>query len=141
MKSLLMKSLKLQEKNKSIIEKIDREYDKIIEDCIKYHETLSPLPQKKKEKTKLSQGHNLLIRFKEFKSCTLIFLKEDCIPFRNNLAKRDFRMMKLKQKILGCFRTEKDFQYFAIIRSFISTLKKQNKNIFIGLRTWFSGKI
>ena len=49
-------------------------------------------------------------------------------------------MMKLKQKISGCFRTEKGAEQFAIIRSFVSTLKKQNKDVLAGLLACFTGK-
>jgi transposase len=59
----------------------------------------------------------------------LKFLYHEDIPFDNNLAERDLRMMKLKQKISGCFRTTKGVETFCTIRSYISTVKKQNKNV------------
>ena len=63
----------------------------------------------------------------------LLFLERDDVPFDNNLAERDLRMMKLKQKISGCFRTEKGVEMFCRIRSYISTVKKQNKNVWEAL--------
>lgn len=62
------------------------------------------------------------------------FLYDNHIPFDNNLAERDLRMVKLKQKISGCFRTRKGAEMFCRIRSYISTIKKQGGNIWEALQ-------
>jgi transposase len=91
------------------------------------------------ERTKLEKGKrgkqkkhvavNLLERMKENRTAVLSFMENFAIPFSNNLAERDIRMMKTKQKISGCFRSEHGAKKFDRIRGFISTLKKQGKNV------------
>ena len=58
-----------------------------------------------KKRKKQRPAHNLLIRFKTFKAATLRFLTDFTVPFTNNLAEQDLRMMKVKIKISGGFRT------------------------------------
>ena len=57
----------------------------------------------------------------------------------NNLAERDVRMPKLKQKVSGCFRSAQGVAHFAIIRSYLSTLRKQSADIFKSLILTFQG--
>ena len=78
----------------------------------------------------------------ERKEDVLRFLVDPTVPFTNNQAERDIRMMKLRQKISGGFRSDQGAKIFATIRSFISTAKKQgwkiiealtsNPTVFIG---------
>jgi transposase len=84
-----------------------------------------------------SKAQRLLRRFKDFEEQTLAFLLDFRVPFDNNLAERDIRMVKLQQKISGCFRTKKGADMFYIIRSYISTAMKQNRNVMQILKTAF----
>ena len=96
----------------------------------------NPLPDnipKKKGKIKKTAAQNLLDCFKTRKEDILRFYYQQDVPFDNNLAERDLRMFKLKQKINGTFRTENGAKYFCRIASFIATLKKQGQNVWDNL--------
>jgi hypothetical protein len=80
-------------------------------------------------RSKQRQGHNLLERLKTFKTETPRFMTDFDVPFTNNLAEQDLRMMKVKMKISGCFRTFDGAEIFATLRSVVSTARKQGANI------------
>ncbi len=79
----------------------------------------------------------LMRRLKEYKQEHLRFIADFRVPFDNNQAERDLRMIKAKTKISGCFRSETGCSAFASIKSYCSTLRKNNKNIFQGLKLAF----
>ena len=72
---------------------------------------------------------NLLDRLEDYDLCVLAFLFDPDVPFTNNQGERDIRMEKVRQKISGCFRTLQGARVFARIRSYISTCRKQGRNI------------
>src|SRR6202047_5430888 len=74
-------------------------------------------------------GHNLLLRLHQRRSDVLRFLHDPSVPFTNNQAEADARMMKLRQKISGGFRAQGSADDFVVIRSVLSTAKKQSWNI------------
>jgi transposase len=76
-----------------------------------------------------SKAANLLDRLEDFDLHVLAFALFEEVPFTNNGAERDIRMVKTKQKISGCFRTLHGARVFARIRSYISTCRKQGRNI------------
>lgn len=96
-----------------------------------FHRDLPKPATKAGQRGRLKQrpGHNLLQRLKTFHIETLRFLTDFDVPFTNNLAEQDLRMMKVKMKISGAFRTLAGAQIFASLRSVISTARKHGRNI------------
>jgi hypothetical protein len=97
-----------------------------------------------KEKDYNGDDMKLLRRLKEYKDEHLRFLSDFQVPFDNNLAERDLRMIKSKTKrtkvrVSGCFRGKEGGAVFANIKSYTSTLRKNSQNIFDGLKNAFLG--
>jgi len=135
MYTLLKEASYLENPSAGLQQEISDKYDQIVTAGLKYHNGLKPF---KPNSRKRRPGHNLLLRLRDFKVETLRFLYDPDVPFTNNLAERDLRMIKLKQKVSGSFRTVRGAHIFAAIRSFVSTVKKQNKNVFQYLKSVFN---
>ena len=101
------------------IKDFNQEYDRLIQ--LGYQEQTARDPPKACCRPK---EICLLNRLKNYKTHTLSFMYESDIPFDNNQAERDLRMMKVKMKISGCFRHFSYTKIFCRIRSYISTIKK-----------------
>ena len=111
---------------KNRIEDFERNYFEILEQGLKENPDYDPRRKRKKR----TAAQNLLIRLRDFKDKTLAFMYDLKVPFDNNLAERDIRMMKLHQKISGCFRAKQGAEFCCRIRSFLSTARKQGHNRF-----------
>jgi transposase len=116
-----------------ILFRINETYSQIIAEGFEYHSLLPPLLKGKRGRQKQRAGKNLLDRLKEKRDCVLRFMYDFSVAFTNNLGEQDIRMVKVKQKISGCFRILKGGQIFCRIRSYISTARKQGWNIWDAL--------
>ena len=109
-----------------VIALIERSYDAIVAQGLAFHMAQPALAKTTRRGRRPRRvGHNLLLRLSTRKSDVLHFLTDPRVPFTNNLAERDGRMMKLRQKISGGFRSEDGAKDFAVIRSLLSTARKQ----------------
>ena len=126
----------------SQVRHFERHYQKILDEG--YAENpLPPLPpgaKKKRGPRKKTKPRNLLERLDQKRSEALAFMYDFNVPFDNNLAERDLRMMKLQQKISGSFRTEDGAETFCRIRSYVSTARKNAVGAMDALNRLFQGK-
>lgn len=86
-----------------------------------------------------TKTYNLLTRLVKYRDAVLAFMYDFSIPFTNNLAERDLRMMKVKQKISGTFRSDRGAEIFCRIRGYISTARKNRERIFGAIRNAILG--
>jgi transposase len=89
--------------------------------------------------TGLSAG-KLLNRFVKSKPEVLRFMTDLKVPFDNNGSERDLRMLKLQQKIAGCFRTNEGVHTFCRVRTYLSSARKQSKSLLSALEHALKGK-
>jgi transposase len=98
--------------------------------------TATPRPGRKKR----GKAGSLVDRLWQNRAHVLRFVYDFRVPFDNNLAERDLRMMKVQQKISGTFRSEKGAEAFATIRSYISTVRKRGANVIEAIASVFAGQ-
>src|SRR5205085_3408034 len=98
-----------------------------------------PVP-KQRGRRKQSAAKNLLDDLLRRAEQVLAFLDDLSVPFTNNLAERDLRMVKVHQKIAGTFRSDDGATAFCRIRSYLSTMHKQGHSMLAALAAVFAGK-
>jgi transposase len=125
---------------KALLPEAVAQFEQRYDNLIQQGDTANPKVENsgRRGRTKQTAGYNLLRRL-EKREQVLAFLYDFDIPFDNNQAERDLRMVKVKQKISGGFRTLDGAHTFDIIRSYLATMRKQGHNMLRTLETVFQG--
>ena len=129
------KALSLEKHSKLVVI-----YQKILLDGSK---EMPPIPEKtngKRGKIAKSDAHNLWERLDKYQDAVLLFASNPHVAFTNNRAERDLRMSKVKQKISGCFRTEKYAQAYCRISSYLQTMNNKGVNPLVAVSWALSGR-
>lgn len=126
-------SKKIEACDPAVLKRFDDQYKEML---IKGYVTLDKLDPKSGGYDKLRL---LLKRFRKYEDAHMLFMHDYAVPFTNNLAERDLRAEKTKEKVSGCFRSWSGIEGYMKIRSFISTVKKRGLNIIDSLRSEFKG--
>jgi transposase len=124
------------------LQRIHQMYDAIVAFGLEEN----PLPDEhpppvKRGRRKKTKARNLVERFDKQQEAILRFVHDFKVPFDNNLAERDIRMMKVQQKISGSFRSWEGAEQFCSLRTYISTIRKQCLNVWEALGSLFDDDV
>ena len=118
--------------------RLQADYDKWVDIGLKTHPERDK-PSGKRGRVKQSTETNLLLRLRDKREEVLRFMNDLQVPFDNNQAERDLRMIKVQQKVSGCFRREEEARRFCVISSYISTVRKQGLDLMDSIKAAFTG--
>jgi transposase len=125
------------ELSRSTIRRLRRRYDALIQ----MGRAVNPAVVAHKRHGVDKDAHNLLIRLATHADDVLRSSTDFDVSWSNNQAERDIRLVKLQQKISGSWRTLDGARTYCTIRSYISTMKKQDHDVLTGLRQLFLGEV
>jgi len=114
-------------------------YQAIIEEGYLENPLVPSTAGNRRGREKKTKPRNLLERLDRHRSQVQSLLTDFNVPFDNNQAERDIRMMKLQRKISGLFRSEDASHVFCRIRSYISTARKNALGAFDAIHRVFTG--
>jgi len=105
-----------------------------------YAQNPEPARTGKRGRPRQGKARSLVLRLDQHQDDVLRFACDLNVPFDNNQAERDIRMIKLQQKISGCWRTREGADAFLALRSYISTARKQGRSVPTVLQTAVQGE-
>lgn len=120
------------------LRKFDKRYDELINKGREENPIPDP-PEKKRGRRKKGKVLALVERLALYKASVCLFTKNFFVPFDNNQAERDLRMIKVKNKVSGCFRSEEGARDYLKIMSYVGTAHKQGHNAYDAIRNALSG--
>ena len=132
------KALGQTELAEAVVQAFEASYGSILAEGF----TMNPPPERPpgtRGRPKRGRVLALLDRLSTHREAALRFLKDFRVPFDNNQAERDLRMIKVKQKVSGCFRADNGADRFCRIRGYISTMRKQHQHVLTCLESVFLG--
>jgi transposase len=115
------------------------DYDRWVGEGLQSHPEGSRVAGRRGGRVKQSPERNLLLRLRDKREEVLRFAHDLSVPFDNNLAERDLRMIKVQQKVSGCFRSTRGAEIFCAVRSYLSTARKQGLNLMDSIKSAFAG--
>lgn len=122
------------------LDAFETDYGQILDQALDQIPELPPPKTPRRGRKKQHPAKNLHDRLRTYQSAVLAFMHDFNVPFDNNQAERDIRMLKVQQKITGGFRTQHGAERFCTVRSYISTVRKQGLNVIDALRRAFAGQ-
>jgi len=138
----LKTGLKMKEEkgipNEQEYEEHEKKYTEILERGKTQQPQELPKTEAHRGREAKSKSQNLINRLERHRDSVLAYLRKEKVPFTNNRAEQAIRMVKVKEKVSGGFRTRKGARIFARIRGAISTFKKRGLKLFDGLKAAFS---
>jgi len=119
---------------------VGERYQRLVEDGLRANPpSEEPRRPGQRGRVKQSKARNLAERLGRHQQEVLAFLDDFAVPFENSLAERDLRMVKVQQKISGCFRSTDGADHFCRIRGYIATVRKQGEPVLSTLQRLFTG--
>ena len=113
------------------VQAFEARYQAILDQGLAANPHVTPFTETAKNRGRPNQSppRNLLLRLQSKQAAVLGFRQAFAVPFDNNRAERDIRMMKLKQKISGSFRSPDGAKMFCRIRGYLSTLRANRERV------------
>jgi transposase len=125
---------------KKALRSLLKRYDTLLQAGVKANPLPSPDLVPRRGRRKQTPARNLLDRLRRYQDETLAFLYDFNVPFDNNRAEREIRMMKVQQKVSGGFRSQDGAQAFCRIRGYIASARKQFHSVLFALQQLFLGQ-